>query len=277
MTATKPATRRVASGKGHRYIVDGTSYSGRGVTTLLALPKPALINWAANVTAEAAVNERDVWLPMVEAGRDRAAIEYLKEARWQTTTEAAVRGTDVHTLAERLSGGEEVEVDERTEGFVDAYLAFRADFRPTNEITERMVVNRRHVYAGTFDLIAELRGHPDSTGDRPVRLLIDYKTGKGVYPETCLQLAAYRHAETMLPGLAGNPDEEVPVPEVDGAAVLHLRGDGTYELRPVQAGEREFRTFLYAAQIADFTTKGGWGETVIGRPIAPNPTEETRP
>ncbi len=262
-----PPTRRVNSGKGHRYVVDNVSYAGRGVTTLLALPKDALVGWAARVTAEAAVHERDVWLPMVEAGRERAAVDYLKEARWQTTNEAAVRGTDVHELAEKLSAGQEVEVDERTEGFVDAYLAFREAFRPTNEIAERMIVNRTHVYAGSFDLVADLEALPHATDDRPMRLLIDYKTGKGVYPEVSLQLAAYRNGETMLPfnGL----EDEVPMVDVDGCAVLHLRGDGTFELRPVEAGDREFRTFLYAAQIHDFVKRDGWGETVIGRPLSP--------
>jgi hypothetical protein len=282
MSAPKPPTRRVKAGKsGHRYIVDRVNYKGRGVTTLLGagMPKPALIGWAARVTAEAAVYGRDEWLPLAEKGREKAALAMLNEARWETTNEAAVRGTDVHKLAERLAAGEEVEVDERTEGFVDSYLAFRDDLRPTDEIAERMIVNRTHVYAGTFDLIATLEGltvarYREAGGsvadiadlDRPVRLLVDYKTGKRAYPEVCLQLAAYRNGEIMVP-VDGQGDEE-PVPEVDGCAVLNLAGDGTYDLRPVEAGEREFRTFLYVAQVAAMMEKDdGWGETVIGRSI----------
>lgn len=286
MSKAKPPTRRVASGKGHKYIVDGTNYAGRGVTTLLGdgMPKPALIGWAARVTAEAAVYQRDDWLPLVEKGHEKAALAMLGEARWTSTNEAAVRGTDVHKLAERLSAGEEVEVDERTEGFVDAYLAFREAFGPTDEIAERMIVNRQHVYAGSFDLVASLEGLPLSVWldlhglphrpgvgkskfvDRPVRLLIDYKTGKRAYPEVCLQLAAYRNGETMLPFDGEAPEE--PMAEVDGCAVLLLAGDGTYELRPVEAGDREFRTFLYVAQVAAMMKRDeGWAETVIGRPI----------
>lgn len=271
--ARRPATRRVRAGKsGHRYIVDGKNYAGRGVTTLIGAgaPKPALVGWAARVTAEAAVYGREDWLPLAEKGRERAAVELLKESRWESTNEAATRGTEVHDLAARLAGGETVDVSETTEGLVDAYLAFRDDFRPTNELVERMVVNRTHVYAGTFDLVADLEGWPHPTEDRPYRPLIDLKTSGGIYPETALQIAAYRHAESMLPGLEADPEDEEPMVETDGGAVLHLRSDGTYELRPIESGEREFRTFLYVAQVAGFAGREGWGGDTIGEPVSPD-------
>lgn len=288
----RPPTRRVRAGKnGHRYIVDGFNYAGRGVTTLIGdgIPKPALIGWAARITAEAAVHDVKTWWPMVKNGRERAAIEYLKEARWQSTNEAAVRGTDVHVLAAKLAAGETVEVDERTEALVDAYLAFRDDFLPENELSERMVVNRTHVYAGTFDLVADLAGwlwvpslgrplEPDDDEElvdeaRPAKVLVDYKTGaSGVWPEATIQLAAYRNAEVMLPGLEGGPLDELPMPEVDTCAVLSLRDDATYEFRPVDAGPRAFKIFLYAAQIAVFAGRDGWGHETIGEPAEPNRT-----
>lgn len=294
--APRPPTRRVRSGKsGHRYIVDGQNYSGRGVTTLIGggMPKPALIGWAARITAEAAVYERETWLPMATGGRPKAAIEWLKEARWQSTNEAALRGTDVHNLAARLADGETVEVDDTTGALVDAYLAFRADFMPTNEHAERMIVNRTHVYAGTFDLLADLEGYlwipelekakhrlsePELAAleageltERPARVLIDYKTSaSGIYPEATVQLAAYRYAESMLPGLEANPEDELPMLPVDFCAVLWLRDDATYELRPVLADERAWKIFLYAAQISRFAGRDGWGDETIRNPIEPN-------
>ncbi len=283
LAAKRPPTRRVKAGKnGHRYIVDGYNYSGRGVTTLIGagVPKPALVGWAARVTAQTAVDELDTWLPMVQRGRSRAAIEYLKEARWQSTNEAAVRGTDVHVLASRLAAGEEVDVTDTTEALVDAYLAFREDFSPVDELSEIMVVNRTNVYAGTLDLIATLEGwlipDPETEELRPARVLIDYKTsGSGIYPESVLQIAAYRFAEIMLPGLEGSPEDELPMPEVDRAAVLWLRDDGTYELLPVEADRRAWKVFLYAAQIAGFAGRDGWGSDTIGKPLAPNrPVED---
>jgi hypothetical protein len=293
--AKRPPTRRVKSGKsGHRYIVDGHNYSGRGVTTLIGdgVPKPALIGWAARVVAQAAVDEIHVWWPMVKRGAERAAVEYLKEQRWKSSNEAALRGTDVHVLAARLAAGETVEVDDRTEA-----LAVREDFRPTAELSEVMVVNRTHVYAGTFDLWAELEGYlwvpehsmsldeaekaglvTEATSTRPARMLIDYKTGAtGIYPEVVLQLAAYRNAEIILPGLEGGPLDELPMPECDACAVLWLRDDATYELRLVDVSERAFKVFLYAAQIAKFAGRDGWGQDALLEALAPNVEPEPEP
>lgn len=272
MASKRPATRRVNSGKGHRYVVDGVNYAGRGVTTLLGdgVNKPALIGWAARVVAEAAVDELDVWLPMLREGKRRSAVEYLKQQRWETSTEAAARGTEVHSLAAQLAAGQEVEVSEVTEGLVDAYLAFRADWQPTDELSEVMVVNRTHVYAGTLDLICTLEGWRVDRGSRPARVLIDLKTGaSGVYPEVALQLAAYRYAEVMLPDLEGDAEDEQPMPQVDHCAVLWLLDDGSYQLKPVQADERAFRTFLYAAELAAFVGRDGWGRDTIGAALQP--------
>lgn len=289
--ARKPSTRRVDAGKsGHRYVVDGKDYAGRGVTTLLGagFPKPAIPRWAAREVADAAVYERHVWLPMLDAGRTEAALDYLRGTPWTRSREAAARGTDVHHLAARLAQGEEVEVDDRTEAMVDAYLAWRADWRPTDELVEVMVINRRHHYAGTLDFLGLLHGlAPDGTpqdpnaGLPPAKALLDVKTGaRDVYPESALQLAAYRNAETMLPGGEGNLDDERAVPAVDFTGVLWLHDDGTYDLIPVDTGPKVFRCFLYVAEVAGFMghRRGeGWGDTLLGDSILPHDPKEPTP
>jgi hypothetical protein len=80
-------------------------------------------------------------------------------------------------------------------------------------------------------------------GDR--RYLLDMKTGKGVYPEVALQLAAYRNAEFI--GLADGSEAEMP--DVDACAVLHLPEAGGYELVDVRADADVFRTFLYVREV----------------------------
>lgn len=247
--ARKPPTRRRNYGQGHGYYIDGTEAKGRGVTTLIknGFPSPALMYWAAREVAEAAVDEADVW----QALDRRAAVEYLKGRPWSRRDAAAAKGTEVHSLAERLAAGETVEVTDETRGYVDAYLAFREDFTPEeDELVERMIVNRRHRYAGTLDAIATLPGWQVDDGNgatRPARVLYDIKTGKDVYPDVALQLSAYRYAETILDVDGG---DEQPMPQVDATAVLHL-SDEDYRLVPVRTGPDEFRTFLYVAQVAE--------------------------
>lgn len=260
-------TRRRNYGNGHGYFLDGVEIKGRGVTTLLGngFPKNGLQYWAAKEVATCAVDERDIWEPLAGRARD-AAWEYLKEAPFRDRDAAARRGTDVHRLAERLQAGEEVQVPDELVGHVDSYLRFREEWQPTDEIIEGVVINRSRTYMGTFDSIAMLPGFPG--GDR---VLYDIKTSRsGVYPEVALQLAAYRYAESYIPDPDGQCDE-VPMPQVDACAVLHVRADG-YDLVPVDAGPMAFRAFLYVVQTAEFIgtwKEPGWGSGLIGDPVSP--------
>lgn len=232
-----PPTRRVNRGRGHVYFLDGPE--AKGVTSILdgGVPKPALVGWAANVTADYVT---DHWEELLELRpSERNAI--LRRARWVAKDKAARRGSEVHELAQRLAAGEEVTVPDELLGHVDSYLAFEREWEPSELITEAVVINRRYRYMGTLDVIAQL-------ADGQVWLL-DWKTGgKGIYRETALQLAAYRHAEAILfsAGL------EVPMAKVDQCGAVWLRADG-YELVPVEAGPEVFKTFLYAQQVAKFT------------------------
>ncbi len=267
-------TRRRNFGNGHGYYLDGEYLQGRGVTTILGngLPKNGLQYWAAKEVATCAVDERDIWEPLANRSRD-AAWEYLKEAPFRDRDAAARRGTDVHRLAEQLQRGETVEVPDELVGHVDSYLGFMADFEPTDPICEGVVISRRHRYMGTFDLIATLERWPGG----PARVLLDVKTSRsGIYPEVALQLAAYRHAETYIDDPDGH-SEEVPMPEVDACAALHVRADG-YDLLPVVAGEREFRQFLYVDQVARFLgtfKEPGWSAELLGEPLVPEAEEVT--
>ena len=256
MARTSSPTKRLNFGKNHGYQLDGKKLTGRGVTTLIGagIPKPALKWWAGNTVAACALDEEDLWRPIFEQKGREAAYEYL--------------GTEVHRLAERYAAGEEIGVDDETEGYVDAYISFREDWHPTEEIIEGVVVSRTYRYMGTFDSIAVLAGwNNDGTS---ARVLYDIKTGKDVWPEAAIQMAAYRRAESYLPDPAGG--EEEPMPQVDACAVLHLRSDGTYSLRPVIAGAREFALFLAAEEIAGFMGSDknpGWSAELLLDEVLP--------
>ena len=235
MTAA-PATRRINRGRGHSYVLDGEAADG--VTTIIGdgVAKPALINWAARTTAGYAV---DHWDELADLGPSQR-LRTLEKARYLDRDTAAVRGTDVHKLAQRLAVGEEVDVPEPLIGHVDAYLAFVRDWQPQELLVETIVAHRQRRYMGTLDLLARL------ADDRT--WLLDWKTAaSGIWPEAALQLAAYRHAEFYLDA-AG---DEQPMPAVDAAGCVWLRADG-YDLIPVDTSERTFRLFLYAGQMARF-------------------------
>jgi|SRR5690625_2534367 len=255
--------KRVDRGKNHWYVDVDTDRKVPGVTTLLdkGVPKPALINWAGNATAEAAIDRWEEFAAMAPAAR----LNELKRARYGERDRAAKRGTEVHDLAEKLVHGERVAVPDELAGHVNAYVAFLDEFDAEPVLVERTVHSAAHDYCGTLDLVADLVD--PGSGER-VRWLLDVKTNRsGVYGETALQLAAYRYADVWV-----DEAEEVEhdMPEVDRCGVVHVRADG-YSLIPVEAGEHQHRQFLYAAQIAAFTDSS---RDLVGDPIA-SPTTST--
>ncbi len=232
--------RRVDTAKGHHY-TDGAGTRVPGVTTIIGdgTPKPALINWAANATADAAVNRWDELSDMPPAQR----LSALRSARYDEKDRAANRGTQVHALAERLIKGETVQAPDEIAGHVEAYARFLDEFRVTAVHVEFSVASYRFGYAGTGDLIGDFM-----TSDGPRRLLCDIKTNRsGIFGETALQLAAYRFADVLI--IDG---EEEEMPPVDGCAAIHVRGDG-YSFIPVTAGEAEIMTFRYVQQVGLWT------------------------
>lgn len=234
---TPPARRidKVAFGKPTHYYEDANGKRIPGVTTILneGMPKPALINWAANATADYAVNNWDHLADMGVADR----LKVLKKARYEDRDAAAKRGTEVHDLAEHLLKGEEVSVPDELRGHVESYVRFLDDWQPEPVIVEKTVINYKHGYAGTLDMVVDL---PDGR-----RVLADIKTTRsGIYGETALQLAAYRYAEVYL-----NDGSEVTMPTVDDTWGIWVRGDG-YDVVPLVADANTFDDFRRVAAVA---------------------------
>lgn len=242
----QPAIRRINTGRGHRYTIDGQP--APGVTTLLGagFPKPALVHWAANTVAEYVADATPEHLEALRGlGRD-AMYDQLRKAPNRTRDRAAARGTDVHRYAEQLVRGDAIDVPDDIAGYVDAAVAFMNDWRINPVLTEALVASRRHMYCGTVDLVADL---PDGR-----RAIMDYKTGKqlrrnekGVYPEAALQLAAYRHADTYV----GDDGTELPMTEVGITCSYGVRlvPDGTYRVCPLQTDDTVFSYFLNIARV----------------------------
>ncbi|MBM4592368.1 hypothetical protein GS909_06955 [Rhodococcus hoagii] len=244
--------QRIDNGKGHWYKLDGEKADG--VTTLLGngIPKPALINWAGNTTAEYAV---DNWEEL-SALSPSARLNELKKSRFKVRDAAAKRGTEVHALADLLLQGKEVEVPDELAGHVDAYVRFLNEFEPKPVLTEFRVASRKWRYCGTADMVIDL---PDG------RFIADIKTSKsGIFGETALQLAAYRYADFYV----DSEGAEQPMDSlgITGALGIWVRGDG-YDVLPIEAGEREFKDFLHAAWVARWT---GRARSLVGSSVRPN-------
>jgi hypothetical protein len=253
--------RKIKSGTGHRYTLDGVPCTG--VTTLIksGLPSPALMYWSARAVAEfvadANLDDIQAWQRL---GRD-GLVNALKNVPWSQRDAAAVRGTEVHALAEAAIGGAAVEVPDHLAAHVDSCMRFFDEWQPKPVLLESSVASRRWQYAGTLDLVADL---PNGQ-----RALLDYKTGKGVYGEVALQLAAYRNAEFFLD--ADGAEQPMSSLDITHTYAVHLRADG-YDVLPIETGSTVFTTFLHCAYVArqarDDNTTGI--KTWVGSPIDPD-------
>ena len=137
-----------------------------GVTTVLGiLNKPALLDWAWKLGLE---------------GED------YKKVR----DKAGDIGTLAHYLIMCHLTGQKPDTSEyspenldKAENCLLSYYEWEKSHPFTTGRVEEAVVSERYQYGGTFDCLAMVGNQLE---------LLDFKTGKGIYPEMIYQLAAYR-------------------------------------------------------------------------------------
>lgn len=251
--------------RGRIYTINGQSLWS--VTTIIknGVPAPALAGWQARTIAEYAVANHRALAAMVAAVRleksgdgatyivsdpdaVQGAVDWLKGSPWRESSRKMELGSAVHREAEAVQlGTPRPEPPLPIAPYVQSFRHFLDDFAPAIEMTEATVYSVTESYAGTLDAIMTIGGR---------RLLLDFKTGKDIYPDVGLQLAAYAHAESILL----DDGTSHPMLPVDGAAALHLRPfdpalpeDRGYSLVPVDISEPVFNAFLYAREVMRWT------------------------
>jgi hypothetical protein len=248
---TSPKYAAQVPGKGRWYTHPETGETWPSITNILdvAVSKPALVPWAAKVTATKAWDElprmvalsrsRQVCSPKRAAdrcGKCRDCLDReIKGEHKFAKDVAADLGSRVHALAEAYVLGKPTAADAEAEPFVEQLLRFYVDWgvnlETDIEAAECTVINRRHGYAGTGDVFMWL---PVGPGGARRLLVVDYKTSStrpvtSVYPEHGMQTAALAKAETVLL----DDGTEIPMPKpITGTAILNLRAD-SYALVPM--------------------------------------------
>ena len=249
---TLPAIQRTQD---HRYIYQGVTYPG--VTKVLGtLDKSgALMTWAARETAEAmlAIHDNpgiDAMINMV--GRDGLTKAATSRANWRRD-EAAQLGTAVHNLADELVNGRVLSVSTDTaHEYAKHYAGWWQRSGWTLRLSEAVVCSPavegvHEGWGGTFDLLCY-----DADGRT---VLADIKTGKGIYREAILQLAAYSMAKLVSPMGAA---EVYPMPMVDRHVIVHVTREGVREVE-LSIGAREWHAWLACLDLYR------WTETVKGK------------
>jgi hypothetical protein len=182
------------------YQVEGQKYPS--VTAILgAVNKPALIPWAAkqeremlysavrSLIADADVKRGNFMLSLEAAvGREKAHSKALAKA--------ATIGSEAHSRIEWLlrrelkqEVGPEPQVGEKALWASMAWEDWQKASNFSVNLTEEVVWSKRYGYAGTLDFAGQI----DHEGGR-AHVVADIKTGRAIYKEAYLQIAAYGHA-----------------------------------------------------------------------------------
>jgi hypothetical protein len=270
---TLPAIQRTQD---HRYIYQGVTYPG--VTSVLrVLDKSGpLMVWAARETAEAALLLHEgatfdaslaaggdaVYNPnvhvsgidtlMAAVGRDGVKKALTDRANWKRD-EAAQLGTDIHKWADdHISGRDPAPLSETAMLYTQHYAEWWSNAGWRLRLSEAVVLSPsvegvHGGYGGTFDLLCY-----DADGRT---VLADIKTGKGVYREAILQLAAYGAAELVSPM---GSQSVYPMPAIDRYVVIHVTRDGVREVE-LSIGSREWTAWWACLDLY------AWTETVKGK------------
>ena len=208
-TTSRSKPERVDCDRGRFYRIRGVEYPS--VTTILSIVgKPALTAWAAKVERE---------MVIVESGKLYSALqcqESVNSLRWSSLltqqlgkekahskelAKGAEIGSQAHAMIEwnlkaRLlkDAGPAPQIGPKAQHAYAAWVEWSDKNKLKPLYVEETVYSQTHEYAGTMDLLAEIDGEP---------VLLDWKTGKAIYPEAHLQNVAYRKAVSEM-GF-GNP------------------------------------------------------------------------
>lgn len=235
--------------------------------------KSALVGWAAGKVAEAAVDQADAWQAM---SRDDA-VAWLSEAGDRARDKAAGRGTNVHSIVERLLDGRGLDAFNTDAGseYLPAITAFVDEWRPELEFAEVVAFGNvdGDEWAGTFDAILRLG---------PLGLcMVDYKSRNAEardphrpYAGEVCQLGGYSDADYII---VEDPDtgEAVrrPMPHLDGLALITFTPDD-YDVHPIDLDKaRDAWHRLYGWWKGAAVTR----EAVTPRRARPYPPHKVKP
>jgi hypothetical protein len=164
--------------------------------------------------------------------------------------EAKDMGSRIHELTELLDAKKDTGPMTPTEALrVEHYRTWRDASGWDLKVREAVLVNPELGFGGTLDILAR---------DRDGRsVLADIKTGKGVYKESILQLAAYGLATFIQPEGASTVSR---MPKVDRYAILHVTAKGVREIE-IPIGDEDRSAFLACMDLTR------WSDSQKGRAL----------
>lgn len=215
--------------RGGFYWVEGVPYVS--VTNVLkCIDKPALRYWSNKKVYQAMVKDPTI------SEKEALSAPYISSG------EARSRGTTVHSIVEayKKTGVIIEDIPEEFRGYAKAFYSWVEESGVEVLKHEKTVYSKEHEYAGTLDLIVKIGSE---------EWIVDVKTGKGIYPESWLQLSAYKQALE---------EEGRKVAEI---GVLLLKENGKYVF---EKGDFNIKAFLACKEVWEWLNKELYVEMMKG-------------
>jgi len=271
MTITPARFQRKNAGSSHSYwltpapTADNPNPEARklpGVTTVIGLlDKPALVAWAAQQSADYAIEHWDELANKPIGERQRL----IERARFTSNKKATTKGQTVHAMAEALQNGKPVETTDAVMlADIQALARLLDQWQIQPVATEVPLCNTTDLWAGTCDVIADI--------PKLGRVMLDFKTGKAIYDEIALQLAAYARANLRLEGDGAAATEQPPFDGINTTVGygIHVR-DGLAQIQPVRIDDDVYQSFLSLVDLwwhwAEPTAWANRGKDIYNSPI----------
>jgi len=206
--------------------------------------------------------------PMAYGLRDFLQSNTKAEAE-QKKNDAAIQGSKIHHTIELLLSGRVVlpegitdeqiaflglverklvrhcqePFSEREDEMLKGFMQFWTDYKVKLDFSEMIVYSKKYKFAGTLDFMGEVTiPATKKEKEKKVNILLDWKTGKGLYPEYDLQVAAYLHAHKEM-----NKDRRK-----FQIGLLHLGvNKAGYRFKLIENPAKKFKEFLIIKSVWD--------------------------
>ena len=221
------------------YTINGQKYA-RVTSALGIINKPGLVGWARKSVLEKA---REVIKRLAKSSLpiDADAVLLELESAGSERDAAATLGAAVHTLIQQLlTEGALVDLPPALAPMIHAAAGFLREYQIQPIHTEFTVWDEARHVAGTIDGVGLQRGKV---------VIWDWKTGRSLYPETALQLAAYATLFRETTGVAVQEAWAVRLPKNEGE---------TFEARRVADVNRSYATYILALELQAELKRDPW-------------------
>lgn len=196
-----------------------------GITSIIDKSQ-GLMGWAVKLMGQYLLNEMEKGNNIIS----EELVETAKRKYREVQKDARDVGSEIHNWINQwiLGKNPEMPSEKRVLNGITAFLKFQKENQLKWVESERCVYSRKYNYVGFLDAIA-MKGKK--------RILVDFKSSNGIYPEMILQVAGYQIAW-----------EEETGKRIDESIILQFHKEtGEFNVKTLDDNDKERKKAFLAA------------------------------